>query len=100
MAKPSMIPPKREMKNLGNIEKKKDPRHAPSFHLDDDFEDDVFFGQYLPQAESSRISFVAENKVPVLEERKEKQRISDELHSPDSAEGMLLNVKWFDSSMA
>ena len=74
-------------KGSGDVEKKKDARNVPSFQLDDDIEDDVFFGQYLPQAESSRISFVAENKIPAVKEKKEEQEIIDDLQISDYVEG-------------
>lgn len=90
MAKPAKVPSRKELKNSGSSTKK-EPQNVPSFQLDDDLEEDVFFGQYLPQAESSRISFVAENKTPLAKEEKEKsermERISDELQKVDSAEG-------------
>ena len=93
MARPSIIPPKKDQKS-SERGRKKEPENAPSFQLDDDLEEDVFFGQYLPQAESSRISFVAENRVPAFENKGEKEerkeRISDELQKSDSAEGWLL----------
>ena len=83
MAKPTVTP----RKGSGDVEKKKDARNVPSFQLDDDLEDDVFFGQYLPQAESSRISFVTENKIPAAKEKKEEQGIIDDLQMSDYVEG-------------
>ena len=73
-------------KPVSDIEKKIDVRNVPLFQDDDDLEDEVFFGQYLPQAESSRI-VPAENKLPLAKDGKEKEQIADELHMSGSAEG-------------
>ena len=84
ISKPFKVPePKRP-----DVKKKKET--ATLSHLDDELEDDdVFIGQYLPQAESSRISFVIESKPALPGARAEDGRISDELQKSDSAEGML-----------
>ena len=80
---PSEVTKRKEVSDNG---KKVDARNVPLFQEDDDLEDEVFFGQYLPQAESSRI-VPAENKLPTTKDLKNKEQIADELQMLDSAEG-------------
>ena len=73
-------------KNTQSANADKSSNAVPSFQLDDDIDDEVFLGQYLPQAESSRISFQLEQQVVV----QKKDKMSVDFQKPDQAEGMLL----------
>ena len=82
MAKPSKTAPR---KDTNGIENRNGSKNIPSFQFDDDLDDEVVFGQYLPQAESSRI-FVAESRIPATKES-EKEKVIDQLQTSCNAEG-------------
>ena len=92
MAKPSKIPERKASKTSEDTKAKERNKDVPPFQLDDDFEDDTFLGQYLPQAESSRISSAMENKPHVAEEENlDNKRVSEELHNEDLTKGTVHN---------
>ena len=93
MAKPSKIPERKASKTSEDTKAKEGNKNVPAFQLDDDFEDESFLGQYLPQAESSRISSAMENKPHVAEEEKvDNKRISEELHNEDLTKGTVYTL--------
>ena len=99
MAKPSKIPERKASEASEDTKAKEGNKNIPAFQLDDDIEDDTFLGQYLPQAESSRISSAMENKPHVVEEKVGDKRMSEELHNEDLTKGILRHCWKFEANI-
>ncbi len=61
----------------------------PSFQVDDDLDDDCFLDQYLPQAESSRISFPPDHQKTNENQDDQQNKICNmDFQQPEHIEGM------------